>query len=112
MERSPDRADLAQRVRAALTLGAAGYPGLAQVSSQLAVSDRTLKRHLRQLGTSFRRLLDEARLRDALRLLQNPDLEIRQIAAVLGYQDPPSFIRAFRRWTGRTPQRSRAGQPR
>lgn len=30
-----------------------------------------------------------------------------RIAAALGYQDPPSFTRAFRRWTGTTPSQAR-----
>jgi len=102
----PDQA--VQRVRAELVLGADGYADLSGVSARLLTSSRTLKRHLQQRGTSFQQLLDEARHRDALRLLENPDLEIRQIAAALGYQDPPSFTRAFRRWTGQTPLQARA----
>lgn len=104
--RGPD--NVAQRVRAELNLGAEGYPDLSGVAARLLTSSRTLKRRLQQRGTSFQQLLDEARHRDALRLLENPDLEIRQIAAALGYQDPPSFTRAFRRWTGQSPIQARA----
>ena len=100
--------DIVERVRAELTLGAEGYPDLGGVAARLQTSSRSLKRHLAQRDSGFQRLLDEARHRDALRLLQNPDLEVRQIAAVLGYQDPPSFTRAFRRWTGQTPNQARA----
>ena len=107
-EQSVGADQVVQRVRAELSLGAEGYPDLSGVSARLLTSSRTLKRHLQQRGTSFQQLLDEARHRDALRLLQNPDLEIRQIAAALGYQDPPSFTRAFRRWTGQTPLQARA----
>ena len=60
------------------------------------------------LGTTFQSLLDEVRYRDARRLLANADLEIQQIAGALGYDDPPSFTRAFRRWSGRTPSAARA----
>ncbi|MBV8063768.1 MAG: helix-turn-helix transcriptional regulator [Nevskia sp.] len=99
---------MVQRVRVELALGAEGYPDLGSVAARLLISSRTLKRRLQQCGTSFQELRDEARHRDALRLLENPDLEIRQIAAALGYRDPPSFSRAFRRWTGRTPLQARA----
>lgn len=30
------------------------------------------------------------------------------VAFLLGYEDPSSFFRAFRAWTGRTPEASRA----
>jgi len=99
--REPD--NIVRRVRAELTLSADGYPDLSGISARLFTSNRTLKRRLQQCGTSFQVLRDEARHRDALRLMENPDMEIRQVAAVLGYKDPPSFTRAFRRWTGMTP---------
>ncbi|MDR3419003.1 MAG: AraC family transcriptional regulator ligand-binding domain-containing protein [Nevskia sp.] len=103
--RGPD--DIVRRVRAALVLSPEGYPDLAEVSARLFTSSRTLKRRLQQCGTSFQQLRDEARQRDAVRLLENPDLEVQQIAATLGYSDPPSFTRAFLRWTGKLPSRVR-----
>jgi YesN/AraC family two-component response regulator len=45
-------------------------------------------------------LLDEARKRDAIKLLQNTSLTIEQIASRLGYTDPANFSRAFKKWTG------------
>jgi AraC-like DNA-binding protein len=99
--------DLVTRVRAALTLGSRGYPDLTQVASILGMSSRTLKRHLQAHGTSFTRLLDHARRRDAVRLLEDPQLDVARVAEALGYGDPPSFTRAFRRWTGDTPTGAR-----
>ena len=96
--RAPEQ--LLPRLRAELVPGLQGYPDLASVAAKLYMSTRTLKRKLQECGTSFQQLLDEARHRDALRLLANPDLEIQDIAAKLGYSDPPSFTRAFQRWTG------------
>jgi AraC-like DNA-binding protein len=103
-----DLIDIVGRVRAELVPGAEGYPGLEVVSARLFMSSRTLKRRLQARGASYQRLLEEARRRDALRLLQSPDMELQQIAAVLGYRDPPSFTRAFRRWTGQAPSTARA----
>ena len=99
--------DLVTRVRAALTLGSHGYPNLAGVSSQLGMSSRTLKRRLLEQGTTFTQLLDHARRRDAVRLLEDPRLDVARVAEALGYDDPPSFTRAFRRWTGDTPTTAR-----
>ncbi|HZR34523.1 MAG TPA: AraC family transcriptional regulator [Nevskia sp.] len=99
--------DLVGRVRAELALRENGYPDLAGVAARLSMSDRTLKRRLQRSGTSYQALRDEACRRDALRLLENPNLEIRQIASALGYGDPPSFTRAFLRWTGESPSAAR-----
>jgi AraC-like DNA-binding protein len=95
--------DLVPRVRAALALGSDGYPDLATVASRVGMSSRTLKRRLLEQGTTFTQLLDHARRRDAVRLLEDPRLDVARIAEALGYGDPPSFTRAFRRWTGDTP---------
>jgi AraC-like DNA-binding protein len=49
-----------------------------------------------------------------LQLLEMPDLRITArdaIATALGYRDPPSFTRAFKRWMGVTPSAARGGRP-
>lgn len=95
------------RVRAELTVGQQAYPNLEAVAAKLFMSGRTLKRKLAEAGTSFQRILDEQRHRDALRLMGNPDLDLAQIASILGYNDPAHFTRAFRRWSGETPSKAR-----
>lgn len=99
------------RVQQALRLGADGYPALEQVAARLHLSARTLRRRLADEGAGFAVLLDEARRRDAQRLLANPALDIQQVAVLLGYREPANFTRAFRKWTGQTPTawRSRPG---
>lgn len=80
------------------------YPGLGDVAQQLHVSPRTLKRRLQAEGSSFQSLLDEARQRDAQRLLADPKLAIKQVADAVGYVDPANFARAFGKWTGLSPR--------
>lgn len=104
---SPPAENLLDRVRAELMPRSDGYPDLESVAAGLFMSSRTLKRKLEARGTGFQQLLDDIRHRDALRLPENPDLDIQQIATALGYRDPPSFTRAFRRWSGRTPSEMR-----
>jgi AraC-like DNA-binding protein len=99
---------LLERVRAQLAPGPDGYADLERVARRLFMSGRTLKRKLQERGTTFRALLDDARFRQAQHLLENPDLDIQQVAAALGYRDPACFTRAFRRWSGRTPSQARA----
>jgi AraC-like DNA-binding protein len=103
----PGGADLVERVRSALVRRADGFPDLDAVAAKLALSVRTLKRKLRERGYGYRVLLNEARLREARRMLRDPDLHIAQISESLGYSDPACFTRAFRRWSGITPSEAR-----
>lgn len=95
--------NVAAQVRAALQRGRDGYPALDTIAARLHMSGSTLKRRLQAGGTRFQALLDETRREDALRLLQNPGLDLQEIGRLLGFSDPACFTRAFRRWTGKTP---------
>ncbi|AXQ31534.1 AraC family transcriptional regulator [Solimonas sp. K1W22B-7] len=95
--------DLLARVRAALATRIGSYPDLTTLSQGLFMSTRTLKRRLQEHGRSYQQLLDEARHRDALRLLDGHGLSIEEIADRLGYSSSANFTRAFRKWTGTTP---------
>ena len=75
-----------------------------RVARALAVSRRTLSRHLADEGTSFRNILDDVRREFACALLQDRSLSIGDIAFFLQYSEPAAFHRSFRRWTGRTPR--------
>jgi len=100
--------DLLGQVRALLVMQPGGYPDVSALCAQLHLSSRSLKRKLRQQGTSFMELRDQARRRDGQRLLESRTLPIEEISARLGYSDPANFTRAFRRWTGESPSASRA----
>lgn len=95
--------NVAERVRALLADTDRAYPDLATVAARLHLSGRTLKRKLQQRDLSFLQLLDEARKRDGLRLLADRTLGVGDVAERMGYSDPASFTRAFRKWTGQTP---------
>lgn len=100
--------DLAARVRAELVLiPGQGYPVLDVVAAKLYMSGRTLKRRLQQLGTSYLELLDMARQREAEKLLMTTEMDIQDIAGLLGYNGPANFSRAFRKWKGETPSQFR-----
>lgn len=86
------------------------YPRLESIARHLSVSTRTLKRRLHRNGLSYRRLLDELRLRDGMSMLRDSDLSIDQIGCRVGYSSGANFSRAFRRWTGLAPGRWRARQ--
>lgn len=103
--------DFVGGVRAAIVNQGSGYPKLEEVAGRLAVSGRTLKRRLRESGTSYQKLLDEIRRRDSLQLLKDPRLSISAVAHRMGFEDPANFTRAFRSWTGRTPSGFRSAPP-
>jgi AraC-like DNA-binding protein len=84
-------------------------PDTDAVARALSVSPRTLARRLDDEGTSFRALVDEVRETLAEQLLRSDGMTTEQVARRLGYADPASFIRAFKRWKVQTPQQYRTG---
>jgi AraC-like DNA-binding protein len=98
--------ELLKRVEALLRRQDGGYRTLVELAAALHTSPRTLKRRLQAHGTCYSELLDRARRAEAERLLVS-NLSIQQIATWLGYSDAANFTRAFRRWTGQTPGKSR-----
>jgi AraC-like DNA-binding protein len=78
------------------------------VANRLGVSQRTLARRLANEGLTFSAFLDEIRTDLADRYLADHDLSISEISWLLGYREPASFSRAFKRWTGRRPREARS----
>lgn len=103
--------DTAQAVRDALRQMLHGdVPSIEQVAGVLCVSARTLQRKLTREGAQFSALLDEARLDMARRYLAAGRASLTEIAYLLGFADPNSFFRSFKRWTGKTPADYRSSQ--
>ena len=93
----------AEREPGEVTVLAAGDCGLGVVARRLAMSERTLQRRLREHGTSYESVVDDARRQLALQYLNGGGHTAGDIASRLGFADRSPFIRAFRRWTGTTP---------
>jgi AraC-like DNA-binding protein len=87
-----------------------GPPPIEDVAARLATSTRSLQRRLREEGTSFAEVIDTLRHDRAQLLLKDPNLPVYEIGYLLGYSDPSTFHRAFRRWQGTSPRRFRAQQ--
>lgn len=77
------------------------------VARALCIAPRTLRRKLGVLGCSLRELFDEARMELACAAMQRPEQPIKDLAYDLGFAEPSAFHRAFKRWTGITPQQFR-----
>jgi len=69
----------------------------------LHMSARTLHRQLKEEGASLQQLKDAVRRDVAVAQLQRSKRPIKQIAALAGFNNEKSFIRAFKGWTGQTP---------
>ena len=80
-----------------------GCASIHSVSRALGLEARTFQRRLRAEQTSFSDLQEEYRSRQAIKLLERPELTEKELAGRLGYASLNSFIRAFRRWHGVTP---------
>ncbi len=101
-------ATTAQRVRAALLEGLpSGLVAIEDVAGKLALSRRTLQRRVEAEGTSFQQILNATREELARHYLENTTLPLSEVSFLLGFDEPNSFHRAFKAWTGRTPDQAR-----
>lgn len=80
------------------------FPTIEQVSANLNISVRTLQRRLKEEDLTFKKVLDELKQQFALDYLKNKTLSVKEIAYLLDYAEASSFIRSFRRWTGKSPE--------
>jgi AraC-like DNA-binding protein len=97
------------RVRACLIeILASGQCSMADVAQRLAVSNRTLQRRLHEESTSLQQEVNCLRKELARHYLTSSGYSSAEIAFLLGYDDPNSFIRAFHAWTGQTPETARS----
>ena len=100
--------DVSARVQQALGYQAGGYPTLEVIADRFGMTARTLRRKLHAEGTAYSSLVEKIRLRDAIKLLDEPGLDIARIAELLGYSDAANFTRAFRKQASMTPSAYRA----
>ena len=101
------RSGLAGQVRDRLLRTPGWLADMEQIAAELHLSSRTLRRRLKDQGSSFRQLQEEVRQTLAEELLSGSSLTQAQIAERLGYSEVSNFLHAFRRWKGQTPQQYR-----
>ncbi len=81
-----------------------GHCTLALVADTLATADRTLQARLESEHSSFRTLLEKVRREIATYHLCRGDMQLTQLAMILGYSELSAFSRSFRRWYGVSPR--------
>ncbi len=79
------------------------FPSVVEMASNLNMSVRTLRRRLKDIGTTYQHFKDGLRRDAACSYLNRPELKINAVSALLGFDEPSAFHRSFKKWTGITP---------
>lgn len=103
-------AKIRKRLRA-LPLGI--WPDFDTLASELHLSASTLHRRLDDEGQSYQSIKDEMRRDFAIDYLCHSPKSVAEISEILGFAEPSTFHRAFKKWTGARPAEYRrfAGAP-
>ncbi len=96
---------LYRMIRVGMVFGLTSGDGIA---AAMGLTRRTLNRRLGAYGTTFQTALAAVRFDVARQLLRDTGMPVSQIALALGYAELAPFVRAFRRWSGRSPASWRA----
>jgi AraC family transcriptional regulator len=97
-----------RRAREFINANLAGDPSISQLANECGLSSGYFSRAFRQAtGISPHRWLTTRRVERAKELLQEPDLELADIAQACGFVDQSHFTRVFSRSEGYSPGRWR-----
>ena len=99
-----DRSCITERVRCYLRqhLHDGSVP-VEQVAEAFGMTPDTLRRRLRMEQARFQDLKDGLRRDAAIEYLACPNLSLAEVAERLGFSEPSTFHRAFKKWTGLPP---------
>jgi len=80
------------------------FPEFNTIAQTFHLTTATLRRRLRAEGSSYQQLKDDMRRDTAIYHLGRGKLTMEEVAESVGFSEPTSFFRAFKRWTGVTPR--------
>lgn len=111
LTRYRDDSCLAERIRRHLRCHLDGeLPSLEQMAETLRLTPQTLRRRLRDEGRGYQSIKDSLRRDAAIALLEHTELPLQQVALRVGFSEPSTFHRAFKKWTGVAPGEYRQRQ--
>lgn len=84
-----------------------GNPMLDDVAQALGVRSTDVSEYVQKQGINFMAWVSDQRLRRSAELITTTDRKIAEIATALGYNDLPTFTRAFKRQFGMAPSEYR-----
>ncbi len=99
--------DLVSRICHLLLSTPGEFPKLGVIADHLSIGTRTLRRRLKELGTSYQKILDDVKKELAMEYLQTTDLSVQEISDLLGYSEVTNFRRAFVKWAELSPYQYR-----
>ena len=105
----PKSTQLDQRLQHAILIAIQQHQcSIEWISQQLKVSIRQLQRHLQQQNMTYQQRVQQVKFMLAKQYLTDPYLTLHEIALLLGYSEQSAFQRAFKQWSGQTPQHWRS----
>lgn len=108
LEKLPSSTQIDQRLQYAILTGLQkNQYQIESIANSLSLSIRQLQRHLQQQNTTFQERVQQVRFMLATEYLKDPHLSLQEIALLLCYSEQSAFQRAFKHWTGQTPQQWR-----
>jgi AraC-like DNA-binding protein len=81
-----------------------GVLSLNDIAANFNMSSRSLQRRLKDEQTSFQDIADEVRQSMAKYYISSGNYALKDVSLMLGYNELSAFTRAFKRWTGKSPQ--------
>lgn len=103
-----DENDLVSRVSDIIARSLSSHThGINEVAQKIGLPRWTLQRRLQDAGLIYSQLVSEVRRNLSEVYLNNKDIKLTEVAFLLGYSEVSAFSRAFRRWTGESPQEYR-----
>lgn len=98
-----EKSDISERVKIAIRDALKDHRlAFNTVSKTLNMSDRNLRRTLKDAGVNYRELVEFVR-RDLCNAYMRDGRSLTEIAQSLGYNDQSAFTRAFKNWYGIAP---------
>ena len=86
------------------------FVSIKNIADELCMSVRNLQKKLKSENTTYSKIVEDIRKNIAVSHLKNRELSIAEIGYLLGFSEPKSFHRSFKRWTGLSPTEYRNTQ--
>lgn len=102
LQKIEDNDPLVSSIQQYLAMNLQNSPRINDVSVNLGMTERTLRRRLRVKNSNYQRILDGVRECLAKGYLNNTNLNLDQISFLLGFSEATTFRRTFKRWTGQS----------